>query len=81
MRFRYKSSGSFRTDRNHSINIPCPQCRNEFSKSFGEIETSPFFRCPRCGLPVDGREFGRGLQDYDDAINDLRRKIRDVFSD
>lgn len=61
-----------------SIDIPCPQCGKETSKSIGWIKANQEFACPGCGntIRLDSEAAIRELQKADNALDDLRAALK-----
>ena len=57
------------------VNVPCPECGSELTKTFRELKTHTNFVCANCGQNFDSANFKADIQKAEKAIDDLRRKI------
>jgi hypothetical protein len=62
------------------IPIPCPKCGRETQKSVGWIKSNDEFTCD-CGqvIRLEADDFRRGIEESEDALEDLKRKLQNQF--
>lgn len=60
------------------LTLPCGKCGHQFQEKVARLKTSPSIPCPKCGVVThyNADDFRQKLGAVDNAVEELRRKIR-----
>ncbi len=66
-------------NRDVPIDLTCPNCRHQFSKTLRELESDQKFPCPGCRMMFSPRNFKADLQAVEKKLDDFKRDLRKIF--
>ena len=63
-------------NRDVPIDLRCPECSQQFSKTLRDLESDQAFSCPGFSLEFQPRDFTTDLQAAENKIDDLGRGVK-----
>jgi len=62
-------------NKNAKFDINCPKCRYSFSITVGQVQSGETVSCPNCQMHFDTNDLKKSLQEVEDKLNKLGKKI------